>query len=210
MKDLVTPASLATSEKVDGRTARGQRTRAKLVATVLEMVGRGELRLTAPGIASEAGVSIRSLFQHFPDLEKLWVASADRAFELTLPMLDLLPREGGFPARLEAFLEQRSRVLEATTPMRRAANALAPTSAAMQNRFARARKIGLEEIERAFGVELLQLEQTDRQRTVHALEVATNWAAWDSLRSPLALSIDEARDVMAHTIRALLAPALAR
>jgi AcrR family transcriptional regulator len=198
---------LAKASRIDGRTARGQRTRAKLVATVLEMVGRGELRLTAPSIASAAGVSIRSLFQHFPELEKLWVAAADRALELTLPMLAPLPGDGAFDVRLRAFLEQRGRMLEITTPMRRAANVLAPSSQEMQLRYETARKIGLDEIDQSFGVELARLDEAERPSALHALEIATNWAAWHTLRGPIGLSPDDARDVMAHAIRALLAPA---
>ncbi len=202
MKDEAT--ALLGGPRIDGRTARGQRTRARLISTVLDLVAKGELRLTAPTIASSAGVSIRSLFQHFPDLESLWIAAADRALELTLPLLKPVASEGPLEPRLQSFLEQRARVLEATTPMRQAALVLAPTSQEMQQRFATARRVGLDEIERAFGAELSTYAGAERDRLVHALEIATNWASWNSLRGPIGLSPDAAREVMAHTVRALL------
>lgn len=192
--------------RVDGRTLRGQRTRAALVDTVLAMVQRGELRLTAPAIAHAAGVSIRSLFQHFPDLESLWVAAADKTLELTLPRIQPIESEGPFDARLAAFLDQRCGVLETTTPMRRAASLLAPFSDEMQRRFENARKIGADELSRAFGRELERCPGDVRPRVFASLEIATSWAAWESLRKIRALSLEASRASVEHMLRMLLAP----
>jgi AcrR family transcriptional regulator len=195
--------------RVDGRTLRGQRTRAALVNTVLAMVERGELRLTAPSIAQTAGVSIRSLFQHFPDLESLWIAAADKTLELTLPLIRPIATEGAFDVRLGAFLDQRCKVLEATTPMRRAASLLAPFSEEMQRRFENARKIGADEIGRAFAPELARCPEAQRSTVFSGLEIATSWAAWEALRKVRGLPLDDARASVEHFLRALLQPYLA-
>lgn len=192
--------------RIDGRTLRGQRTRAALVSTVLAMVQRGELRLTAPTIAHAAGVSIRSLFQHFPDLESLWIAAADRTLELTLPLIQPIESQGPFDVRLAAFLDQRCKVLETTTPMRRAASLLAPFSEEMQRRFDNARKIGADEMQRAFGHELARCPEALRPRVFVSLELATTWAAWESLRRIRALSLEASRASVEHMLRMLLAP----
>ncbi|HVP28238.1 MAG TPA: TetR/AcrR family transcriptional regulator [Myxococcota bacterium] len=192
--------------RVDGRTLRGQRTRAALVNTVLAMVERGELRLTAPSIAAAAGVSIRSLFQHFPDLESLWVAAADKTIETTLPLLSPLPKEGPFEERLAAFLDQRCKVLELTTPIRRAASLLAPFSEEMRRRFENARRIGVEELERVFTPELARCPDALRARVFSAVEISSSWLTWESLRRVRGLSREESRAVLEHMLRAVLEP----
>lgn len=192
--------------RIDGRTLRGRRTRAALVNTVLAMVERGELRLTAPSIAHAAGVSIRSLFQHFPDLESLWVAAADKTLELTLPLIGPIPSEGPLDVRVAAFLDQRTKVLETTTPMRRAASLLAPFSEEMRRRFENARKIAAGELQRAFGHELARCPDDLRPRLFVSLEIATSWSAWESMRKVRELSVEAARGTVELMLRSLLGP----
>lgn len=191
--------------RVDGRTARGRRTRARLVDAVLEMVTRGERRLTAPNIAAEAGVSIRSLFQHFPDLEKLWIAAADRTLELILPLVHELPGEGPFDTRLEAFSKQRIAVLEAITPMRRAAGILAPYSEEMNVRLENARHIGRREVDQVFAPELAALDDASRAEARDLLEVVASWPSWEHMRRGMSLDLDVAHARLQRLIHDILA-----
>ena len=68
-------------EPIDGRTARAVRTRGRLVDATIALVEEGDLRPTAPRIAERAGVSVRSVFQHFDDLETLFSAVGIRVVE---------------------------------------------------------------------------------------------------------------------------------
>ena len=61
----------------DGRTARAERTREKVVDAVLELLDGGDVRPTAERIAKRAGVSERTVFQHFADREALFGAVGD-------------------------------------------------------------------------------------------------------------------------------------
>ena len=83
---------------IDGRTARSQRTRSAIVAACIELVEEGDLRPTAPRVAERAGVSVRSVFQHFDDLEGLFAAVGDRV-RMTLTFAESEPIEVTMPVR---------------------------------------------------------------------------------------------------------------
>ena len=74
----VSTLSLVAPDEVDGRIARGKRARTAIVDALLALIEAGELRPSAARIAERAGVSLRSVFQHFRDVESLFAAMADR------------------------------------------------------------------------------------------------------------------------------------
>ena len=88
------------SGHVDGRVARGERTRRAIVDAHTELVSEGVLKPTAQSVADRAGVSIRALWSNFNDLES--VEAVFKAHEIacliTEPVLQnigvVLPRPG--------------------------------------------------------------------------------------------------------------------
>src|SRR5207245_4856968 len=105
---------------VDGRLGRGARARTAVVDALLDLIEEGDLRPTAPRIAERAGVSLRSVFQHFADLEALYAVAAERQLVMIAGLVRRLSPTGPLDDRLEAFVSQRSRVLEALTSVQRA------------------------------------------------------------------------------------------
>ena len=83
----------ATSS-ADGRLTRAARTRTAVVDALLTLNERGQLRPTARDIAAEAGVSLRSVYVHFDDLEALFVESSRRHTELLAAALPDARRRG--------------------------------------------------------------------------------------------------------------------
>src|SRR4051794_7539538 len=75
----------------DGRTARSQRTRDSVVEALLDLLNAGNPRPTAREIAEQAGVSLRSVYVHFDDLEDLFLAATGRHLERILPLLEKVP-----------------------------------------------------------------------------------------------------------------------
>ena len=59
---------------------------------LLELLDEGDVRPTAERIAERAGVSERSVFQHFADREALFQAVAARQYERVVPTLEPIPR----------------------------------------------------------------------------------------------------------------------
>lgn len=189
---------------IDGRTARSLRTRAAVVDALLALIEEGDLRPTGPRIAERAGVSLRSVFQHFDDLEALFAEAAARHLERMRGLAGALPLDGPFDVRLEAFVDQRRRVLEAATPVRRAALLQEPFSAQVRATRDRVSARAREEVARVFAAELAELPPDDRGEVLDALDVVSSWATWDMLRTTQRLSPARASRVVTRTITALL------
>ena len=60
------------------------------------------------------------------------------------------------------------------------------------------------EVARVFHIELSALKGADRRETLSALTLASEWAAWDALRTHQGLSGPRARAVMTRMISRLL------
>jgi TetR/AcrR family transcriptional regulator, regulator of autoinduction and epiphytic fitness len=81
--------------ELDGRLARSARTRRSIVDALRGLHQEGDLRPTAPRVAERAGVSLRTVWQHFNDLETLLVAAGQRDYEIA--MRYVTPIDGSAP-----------------------------------------------------------------------------------------------------------------
>lgn len=195
---------MTAAQKIDGRTARARRTREAIVDAVLGLLDAGDLRPSVEDIAARAGVSPRSIFQHFGDRETLLRAVGMRQTERVSQIVEHLPDTGPFDERVEAFVEQRARVLEFITPVRRAAVLNEPFSEGSHAGLQAFRAFKRAEAERVFAPELDARPAAEREEVVRALGAATDWNTWEALRAHQGLSVADAGAVMRRTIRALL------
>src|SRR3954449_8546924 len=125
---MVRQRTLTFLDAIDGRTARALRTREAIVDASIALVDEGDLRPTAPRIAERAKVSVRSVFQHFDDLEGLYAAVGDRLVERLSYVGMSVSTDLPVDARVAEVVRHRSSLLEAITPIRRAATVHAPFS----------------------------------------------------------------------------------
>jgi TetR/AcrR family transcriptional regulator, regulator of autoinduction and epiphytic fitness len=188
---------------VDGRLNRAARTRAAVVEALLTLNDRGNLRPTARDIAAEAGVSLRSLYVHFDDLEALFVAAGNRHAERLAEVLPPLRTTGDLRGRLDAFLDRRVRLNETGAGVRRAAQLQEPFSPVLQHALATGRKALRAEVKAAFAPELAATT-APAGRLLTALDIAASPAAWESLRTHQGLSVDEATAQVRDMIVAFL------
>jgi len=195
----------ATNAARDGRTVRAERTRQALVDALLSLLYEGELHPTAERISARAGVSERSLFQHFADREVLYQAVALQQYERIAPTLVPVDLSLPLPERIDAFVEQRARLLEEVTPVRRAALLLEPDSEVVSGWLQSTRRQKAREVERVFRAELDELDHPRRGVVLGALAAASAWTFWESLRAHQRLSVDRSRAAMRQAILSLLA-----
>ncbi len=189
---------------VDGRLARGARARAAIVEALLALIERGDLRPSAARVAERAGVSLRSVFQHFSDVESLFATAAARQAERLAPLVGAAPDEGPLPRRLDAFVRKRARLLETVAPVRRAAILVEPFSGELQGRLGAFRALKAEEVRRVFAVELARRPPAARRRLLAALVAIASWNTWQALRQHQGLSQREARRVLHAMLEAQL------
>jgi AcrR family transcriptional regulator len=172
------------------------------VDALLALIAEGDLRASPDHIVARAGVSLRTLWTQFKDLEGLYAAANERLIAMQKaehrPIDPALP----LPRRVEAFCAQRGRMLEIVAPAARAARLRLPFSAQLrlneQGHVIRATA----EIAAAFPVELARVDH--REELTRALLVSMGWPAWAMLRDELGLSEAEAVGVMVRTVSALL------
>lgn len=191
------------AERIDGRVARAQRTRAAVIDAFVALLEEGDLRPTAPRIAERAGVSVRSVFQHFEDMEAVFRAAAARELERLSDLLGPGPLDGPFERRLTTFTTRRTRLLEAMAPVRQAAGLMEPFSDEIHRWLDWSRKIGREEIEAVFAPELAALAPPRRREVVAGLVAAGSWPVWHELRAEQGLPIDQARKAVRRIMRSL-------
>ena len=190
----------------DGRTVRGERTRAALVDALLALLDEGRLRPTSAEIAERAGVSERSVFQHFQDREALFEATAHAQYQRVVPTLQPVDVTLALPQRIDHFTEQRCRLYQQLSGVRRAALLLEPESDAVAGWLAATRRAKARELERVFRAELQAVPDQDRPAVRAAAVAACAWTAWEALSFHQGLSPDASRQAMRTALAALLAP----
>jgi TetR/AcrR family transcriptional regulator, regulator of autoinduction and epiphytic fitness len=197
--------SITASGREDGRSARAARTREAVVEALLSLNDEGNLRPTAREIADRAAVSLRSVYVHFEDLEDLFSAAAAKQFERLISLYEPMPTTGPLGERLDAFVSQRTRIMEAAAPVRRAALLQEPFSPALAEVMTLTRNAGRDEIERVFANELDRERGAARARLRASLDVAAGPSTWESLRAHEGLSVEQARLVITEMLTKLLA-----
>ena len=195
---------MATTSLTDGRSARAARTRDAVVEALLSLLDEGNFRPTAREVAERAGVSLRSVYVHFDDLEDLFSAAAHRHFERVRDLVEAIPGDGPLDKRLEAFTRQRERIHEASAQVRRAAVLQEPFSPALADVLALARSLSRAEIEVVFGPEIARRGRADRERLIVQIEVLSSASMWETLRLQHELSSKVARETVADMLRACL------
>jgi AcrR family transcriptional regulator len=200
--------SVGATARVDGRTARAERTRAAIVEAHLALIGEGDLRPTGERIAERAGISLRALWTNFKDMEALFAASglrlAERQAAEFRPVSPNLP----LPQRVEEFCAQRAKMLEILAPCAKAARLREPFSAQLRQNKVQAIALVRDEIETLFAGELA-LAGDDREQLLVSLTVASTYSSWAMMRDELLLDVAAARGAMTRTVTALLLAAIA-
>jgi TetR/AcrR family transcriptional regulator of autoinduction and epiphytic fitness len=195
----------AAPPTTDGRTLRSLRTREAIVDATIALLERGDLRPTAPRVATQAKVSVRSVFQHFDDLERLHAAVAERLVDRVAVLLLPVPADLPVAVRLDRFVHQRAILLEAVTPIRRAADVHGPFSTEITARLRDGQAYLRAELEITFEPELA-VAGADRPDLLDCLDAALSWATWEGLRAGLGRSQQDAERVVRRLTAAALSP----
>lgn len=189
--------------RVDGRTARAERTRRAIVDAHLELLNEGDLRPTGERIAERAGVSLRALWTNFKDMERLFAATGERLMERQEAEFRPVPADLPLPRRVAEFCRQRARLLELIGPAARAARIREPFSAQLRRNRSWYIATVRAEIETLFAAEL-DAAGEGRTELLDAFIITCTSSPWSMLRDDLGMTVDQATGVMARTVGALL------
>lgn len=189
---------------IDGRTARADNTRRRIVSSMILLIEEGHLRPTAAAIADRAQVSVRSVFQHFNDLGALFQAAADSTMHRVWSLVRPVPDTGSVDDRLKALLEMRWDIYDHIAPIRRAATLIEdqlPMFVEGRNQF---RNMLRSLIERIFTAEIAHLDADARRETLDAMVVTCEFEFMEVLRRQMELPRDAAMAAQKRALVSLL------
>lgn len=195
------------SEPSDGRAARSHRTRRTIIDAMRALHAEGDLRPTAPRIAERAGVSLRTVWQQFTDMETLLVEAIRRDNEIRFSLLERIDPDQPLTRRVAKFVGQRARVFEHMTPTWRAARVGEPFSEPLRRNRAQVLAAARAELEAVFAPELSQLTEDRRRPLLDGLHAISIWSFWESLRTDLGLAPARATELVGDAFTSLLAEA---
>jgi AcrR family transcriptional regulator len=185
----------------DGRRARRHRGRDLAVDALLDLLNEGVPRPTAQQVAERSGVSLRSIFRIFDDVQSLHMAASERQMSRVRHLFVDIVATGTLEERVQATVATTSRIYESVAPIRRAALRAAPESATLQLQLDRARGWLRAEIDRVFAEELDRFADPDRAA---AVEANLSFETWDQLRTGQGRSAARAAATISLTVLALL------
>ena len=195
---------------IDGRRLRSERTQRILIDAYLGLMREGVTFPTSRQIAVKSGRCERAVFEHFSDIGGLRAAALGDMFHHVGRVVPLEQHDGPRPARLGAYVEQRSTICELWLPLWRAAASHDQRSPPLATVLERARAAMSERIRLMFAPELAALAPADADELAITIEVLVDFESWVHLRERRGLSLEAARLLWERALEQILSVAKAR
>ena len=209
--DLTSTVSITTASRparIDGRRLRSERTKQLIIEAYLALLRENPVTPmpTAARIAERAGYSVRSIFERFPDLNKLRAAAAD--YQLAQAAALAPPRniDGDRQTRIKSQVETRAGTCERGVALWRVLIFSVDQDEELKPRVRIARERTIERMEVMYRPELSTLSERDRKHMLIALEAITDFESWGRMREDNGLNVEQACAVWIKAIDRLLPP----
>jgi AcrR family transcriptional regulator len=150
-----------------------------------------------------AGVSARTVFQHFADTAELYVAVLGRVLAAALGEVDF-NLSWPLDERITMIINQCSERGERLLPMWTFVETLQRRSTEASDMIVQMYSANRAQLSSWFEHELAALPTESRERTLNALAMALAPESWVVLRERLGLSVEQARDELGFIARAVL------
>lgn len=184
--------------------SRVMRTREAIIASALALAETGDVAPIVRDIAKIAGVSARTVFQHFADTAELYGAVLERMLATDFGNMPApgaaLPLEG----RMQLFVDRGAERYERLLPMWTFVETLQRRSAPAAELVAQLYAANHANLARWFDRELAVLPAEQRVRALNALALALSPESWVVLRERLGLTVERARDELRFVMGAAL------
>jgi AcrR family transcriptional regulator len=196
-----------TDVVTDGRQLRRTRNRQAVVDALLALYREGNLRPSADEIAARSGLSPRSLFRYFDDVDDLIRTAITR---IELQARGFMPIEAT-PAdplgtKVEALAVQRFRLFDAMGPAAAVSRLRAPFEPVIGERLTRNRSLLRHQLTVLFAPELGALGPDRGPAALAAADVLASYESYCLLTVDQALTPPRARAAMAASLAAVLGP----
>ena len=189
----LSPAELAAQNpSTDGRVLRGAKTRTAIVEALFELFKQGVYTPTPKQIAEQAQTSVRSIFQHFEDMETLYADLVAVQTERITPLVESLSADGSLEQRLAELQAQRGQLFEMVSPARHALATRPSNSQLITERLNELSAELRDQLLSQFAAELSVADTQSAADSVEMLDLLWSFESWDRLRNMQHLSVAEA------------------
>ena len=203
-KSLLRPHPLAVGPE-DGRKVRRDRNRAAVVDALLELYSEGRLDPSSDEIATRAGLSPRSLFRYFDDIDDLCQSAIHRQHERVRHLFDVdADPEASLEIRIEALVLQRVTLFEAIEGAAQVARIRQHFQPVVAAELAQSRALFRAQIKRLMKRELTLMTPSQSVSALSAVDVLCSFESYQLLRGDSALSRPKAQAALADALRRLL------
>ena len=180
--------------ELDGRRVRRQQNRDAVIDALVELFHDGVYEPSSALIAERAGLSPRSLFRYFDDIDDLTHAAIDRHMDEARPLVDLHIGDGApLAVRIERLVDARIRLYDAIAPGARAARVCAHRNERVAKQIRDSRRYLREQIRQLFAPE---------SPDVAAIDALCSFETYELLREHQ--SKQRVRTTLIETLAALL------
>lgn len=191
----------------DGRSVRRERNRETIVAALLHLYDEGHIDVSAAEIANRAGLSERSLFRYFDDVDDLYRAACDAQFDrisLVAEISDL--GCGPLAAKIEHFVDQRIRLFKKVGNIGRVARTHSHRVPLIQKQLSKGRKILRDQMLRHFRDELAAMERPAQSAAIAAIDVLCSYESYELMRHDQGLSDAAVKSALTISLTKFLEP----
>ncbi len=195
-------AHMVETGRSDGRNRRAAETRRKIITAAKAMISETSTAPTVVAVAKRADVSVRSVFQHFGDVESLFVTVVDSVRgDIVVPQP--LSSSRPLPARIASVVENLAQIFDRIVPLRVAAGQFANHPALIERSLTSKNELRQATFE-VFAPEFAMLGEQAREELADAIGAALSLDAWIVLRRRDGMSFERATAVWRRTLTSLL------
>ena len=195
---------MAEPQHLDGRRARREQNVDAVVDAMLDLLGDGHLSPGAAAVAERSGVSLRSVFRYFDDMDSLTDRAIARQMERAAPLFDLLEDSGDLAQRAARLGAHRVHQHRELAPFARVAILRSGRFPAVAEGVATRRDALRRQVEALFSRELDALGRGDRDETLCALEAVSSFEVVDLLSTHRRLPPARVEAVLARSVIGIL------
>ncbi len=189
----------ARSANPDGRLARGEKSREKILSALFSLYEQGVLVPTAQQVADESGMGIRTVFRQFSDMEALFV-QGDAILQQRFLERPVFKPEGNLDERIQQLVNNRFSVLEDYAPYIRSTLVQIWRYETLRNNY----RLLVNDLRKLMFKSIPELK--DKPKHVQcAAEAALGFEVWDRYRTQNRLSKADTVESMKVSLKALLA-----
>jgi len=190
---------------IDGRRARRDQNRDRVVDALLEIYREGNLQPTVAEVAERSGVSHRSVFRYFEDLDELYRVTVERHFEAMFDLLIISAiGEGSLDDRVETIIENRQEIYDVAAPVARVGSMLAPVEPISAEHRRGMAERAVSQVGQHFATELATLSSSGRRAAAEAIAATLSIDSIEYLRHVRGLDRSASSSVLRAAVNGIL------